>query len=173
MVDSLERGFGLTIAFAVPGFVCLCGLSEFSPTLATWLSTEPPQTPQLGGFLYVVLGSLAAGLTASAVRWATIDTLHHATGVPSPSLDWRQLHERLAAFQLAVEHNYRYYQFYANGLIANLVFAICHAANHSWSSQNVLILLALEVTLFLASRDSLKRFYDRAGLVLGVRPEAG
>ncbi len=113
MTESLDRSFGLMIAFLLPGFTCLCGFCAFSPTLAAWLSAEPSQEPSLGGFLYAVLGSLAVGLTVSAVRWATIDTLHHSTGLKRPEFNFSQLSEHLAAFQLAVEHNYRYFQFYS------------------------------------------------------------
>ncbi len=59
------------------------------------------------------MGSLAAGLTVSAVRWAIIDQIHHATGLSLPDFNFSRLTEHLLAFQLAVEHNYRYFQFYA------------------------------------------------------------
>lgn len=173
MIESLDRGFGLTIAFLVPGFLCLVGLSAFSPALAGWLSAEPSREPSLGGFLYVVLGSLAAGLIVSAVRWAAIDTLHHATGIVRPDLNFRRLTENLAAYQLAVEYSYRYYQFYSNVLIANLFFAVCYQRAHGlWPLSAWFGFLCLEAILLAASRDSLSRFYRRGALVLGTRAEA-
>ncbi len=50
MTESLDRSFGLTIAFLLPGFVCLFGFSNFSPTLAAWMSSEPSRDPTVSGF---------------------------------------------------------------------------------------------------------------------------
>ena len=111
--DSLERNFGLVIAFLLPGFVCLAGAARFSPTIAGWMSLAPTSDPTVVGFLYVLLASIGAGLVASAVRWAIIDTVHHRTGLPPANLDFSRLQANLDAFQMAVEHNYRHYQFYA------------------------------------------------------------
>jgi hypothetical protein len=36
------------------------------------MSGEPSRDPNVGGFLYVVMGALAAGLTVSAVWWADL-----------------------------------------------------------------------------------------------------
>jgi hypothetical protein len=72
---------------------------------------------------------------ASAVRWATIDTIHHRTGLPPPVLDFSRLQANLDAFQLAVEHNYRHYQFYANMIVGSLFFATCDQfINGRWST---------------------------------------
>ncbi len=106
MTESLDRHFGLIIAFLLPGFTALCGLSVFSSTLASWLTAEPTRNPSLGGLLYVLLGSLAAGLVVSVIRWAVIDSWHHATGISRPQLDFSRLTENLPAYLLAVEHNF-------------------------------------------------------------------
>lgn len=170
MTDSLDRSFGLIIAFLLPGFIGLCGYSAFSPTLTVWLSAEPSIEPRLSGFLYVVLGSLAVGLIISAVRWGVIDTLHHATGLTRPDFDYRRLTDHLLAYQLAVEHNYRYFQFYANTAVANLWFFTCHQlAYGTWPLLAWLGFLTLEGILLIASRDALDRFYQRVALVLGLR----
>ncbi|OAI54407.1 hypothetical protein AYO47_02865 [Planctomyces sp. SCGC AG-212-M04] len=172
MTESLDRSFGLTIAFLLPGFVCMFGVSHFSPTLTAWMSSEPSRDPSIGGFLYVVMGSMAAGLTVSAVRWAIIDQIHHATGLSLPDFNFSRLTEHLLAFQLAVEHNYRYFQFYANMAVALVVFGVCHqAALGLWSWLGWLGFFGLETVLIAASRDSLGRFYSRVALVLGTRDE--
>lgn len=44
-----------------------------------------------------------------------VDTIHHATGLRLPAWDFSL---RLQAYQLLVEFHYRYYQFFANMLIA-------------------------------------------------------
>ena len=120
--------------------------------------------------MYVVLGSLALGLVVSAVRWAIIDTLHHVTGVKKPELHFGRLTKNLLAYQLAVEYSYRYFQFYSNMAIAGIVAAISYQiANGIWSVLAWIGIIALEIILIAASRDSLKRYYERVSQVLGTR----
>jgi hypothetical protein len=73
------------------------------------------------GFLYVTLASVRAGMTVSTVRWATVDPLHALTGIRRPLRNDARLQDRLAAFEAPVENHYRYYQFYANMLVALLL----------------------------------------------------
>lgn len=120
MKDLSGKNFGLLIAYVVPGAIVLIGLGAFSPTIQTWLINPSPAEPSVGGFLFVTLASVAAGMTASAVRWATIDRLHRWTGVVKSAWDDSKLPERLDAFEAIVEAHYRYYQFHSNSLIAML-----------------------------------------------------
>lgn len=170
MTESLDRHFGLIIAFVLPGFTCLWGISAFDPTIASWLAHGSSKDPTIGGFLYSFLASLAAGLTVSGIRWAAIDTLFHKTGINKPHLDFKKLNQNLMAYQLAVEHNYRYFQFYSNMIVAILVFTICRQwAFGFWGILPNLGCLALILILVTASRDCLVRFYERVSLVLGTR----
>lgn len=59
MHDAFSRSFGLIIAFLLPGLVGLVAVGIYHPLVANWLSTTPTTEPTVGGFLYVVLGSLA------------------------------------------------------------------------------------------------------------------
>ncbi len=105
--------FGPLIAYLVPGAVALAGFSPFSATLGAWFASAPADAPSIGGFLYLTVASLAAGMTVSAVRWAVIDTLHARTGLPPPKLDFSLLGGNVEAFVLLIEIHYRHYQFYA------------------------------------------------------------
>ena len=87
MKDLSGKNFGLLIAYIVPGAIVLIGLGAFSPTVQAWLVNPSESQPSIGGFLFVTLASVAAGMTASAVRWATIDRLHHWTGIEKPVWD--------------------------------------------------------------------------------------
>src|SRR5262245_51021936 len=111
MTDSLHRSFGLIIAFLLPGFLFVLGIAALSPTVAIWLSHEPSPEPTFGGFFYVFLCSLTAGLIASAMRWLIIDALMQRLGVKAPRLNFSRLQANLQAYELAVDHNYRHYQF--------------------------------------------------------------
>lgn len=166
---SLERNFGLVIAFLLPGFVCLAGASRFSPTIAGWMSLAPTSDPTVVGFLYVLLASLGAGMVASAARWAIIDTLHHRTGLLPPNLNFSRLQANLDAFQMAVEHNYRHFQFYANMMIASVFFSLCDQwVNGRWSSGQLAVTAILEGLLLVTSRDCLRRYYRRTEQLLSI-----
>lgn len=170
MHESIERNFGLTIAYVLPGFVCLWGASALSPLLTHWLAVDPTTNPSIANFLYTLLASLASGLTVSAVRWAAVDTLHHHTGVPFPDPDFSKLQDHLDAFKLSIELYYRYYQFYANMFIAIALAAGCRVTAGLWPSARAsLVVIALEFVLLLASRDSLSRYYTRIAQTLGTR----
>jgi hypothetical protein len=118
-IDRLSSdNFGLLIAYLLPGFVTLWALRPFVPAIEVWLGASTNNGPTVDGFLYATLGSTAAGLLISAIRWAVIDHLYHVTGIPEPKWDFRRLPEALAAFESHVEDHYRYYQHYANLLVA-------------------------------------------------------
>ena len=165
MTAVTDKTFGLLIAYLLPGFICLWGVSHFSPTVQSWLGAATQDAPTLGGFLYVTVASIGAGLTASTVRWLLIDTLHHWTGIRAPSWDFSKLQRNVAAFQMLVEIHYRYYQFYGNGFIA-IIFA--------WTLRRVSIgflsggwglfdvgSLVVSLVLLAGSRDTLRKYYAR------------
>ena len=119
MKEVSSSNFGLLIAFLLPGFVVVWGASYFSETIALRLSGSGA-TPTVGGFMYVTLASVAAGVTVSTVRWAVIDTLHRWTGLPQPHWDFSRLQDNVAAYNVLNEIHYKFYQFHGNLLIALL-----------------------------------------------------
>jgi hypothetical protein len=165
--DVTSDNFGLLVAYLLPGFVALWGVSFFSETVASWLRSSSDR-PTVGGFLYATIGSIAAGLAASTVRWLLIDRLHHATGLSAPNWDFERLEEKLRAFRLLVESHYRYYQFYSNTIVA-LAFAY-----GAWKVTNApfqlgfvdLSVLVAETVLFTGSRDTLRKYYVRGNAIL-------
>jgi hypothetical protein len=68
MEEVLGRYFGLCIAYVVPGFVALLGASFIEPSLGVWLAVAGNSGPTVGSFLYVLLGSVAAGLAVTVRR---------------------------------------------------------------------------------------------------------
>jgi hypothetical protein len=169
------QNFGFLIAYVLPGFVTLWGISHFSPTVAGWLLAPPGATSSaasVGGFLYVTLASVGAGLTASTIRWALIDRLHHLTGIRRPSWDDSKLQERLGAFEALVENHYRYYQFYGNMLVAMLLLVGARMAVSGRGPTNPDLIdcgiLVLAVLYWAGSRNTLRRYYTRAAFLLGT-----
>lgn len=169
MRDSSVTDFGLVIAYLLPGGIGLWGIGQISPDFHTWLGTAALTLVTVGGFLTATLFALALGLLASTVRWLIIDPLHHRTGIKQPQWDFAYLAEREMAYELLVEIHYRYYQFYANSTVS-LLFAFGAWAAHDPHELSVLpagaVTLAITGLFFTASRDTLRKYYGRAGALL-------
>ncbi|MBW3596957.1 MAG: hypothetical protein KY475_06745 [Planctomycetes bacterium] len=175
MVELSQRNFGLLIAYLIPGFVVVWGAGYFSETAQSWLSALPDQAPTVGGFLYLTVASVAAGVTVSAIRWAIIDRLHHWTGVRMPDWDFADYPSKLAAFDAIVQDHYRYYQFYANMLVAVVFLFVARLATLPETAAMPLWMVTgfvlLETVLVAGSRDALRRYYTRGTRLLGVLSE--
>jgi hypothetical protein len=72
------KEFGILIAYVLPGFLTLWGVSPFSPTVAQWLSASPSGASTVGGLLYGTVASVGVGLR----RCKTIDYLNRAARTP-------------------------------------------------------------------------------------------
>lgn len=171
MGDFSGRNFGLLIAYVLPGFVALWGLSYPSEAVRSWVTGAGTTGPGVGSVLHVVLGSVACGMTASAVRWAALDWVHHRSGVPRPLWDDSRLPERLVAYEFFIEIHYRYYQFYGNSLVSLLfTYALWRhsgmAAGWGWIDAGVLFIGGVFIA---GSRDALRKYYSRTTLLLGTR----
>jgi hypothetical protein len=166
-MDTVNRHFGLVIAYLLPGFIALAGVSPFSPTVAQWLRAD--QTASLGAPLYALLAATAAGMTVSCFRWLIIDRIHGMTGLGAPAFNPRALEERPAAFSLLVESHYRYYQFYSNTIIAVIwCYALRRwfAVPSTLSFATDLLVLILSIVLFIGSRDALAKYRSRSNQLL-------
>jgi len=178
MRDVTGRNWGLLIAYILPGFVTLLAVGMVSPTVQAWLVgvSAQPAGVTVGGFLYLTLASVMAGLTASTIRWAVIDRLHHLTGLVRPPWDESRLQEKLGAFGSIVEDHYRYYQFYSNTLVALTLLAVARLVQPvaAIGPERLLDMgIVVLVMLFGAgSRDTLRRYYSRASVVMGSRTES-
>ncbi len=166
-----DSSFGLTIAYLLPGFTSLWGLAALSPTIRTWLGTPSAEAPSLGGFLYVTIASLTAGLILSTLRWLVLDWIHNSTGLKTPKRDFSRLQEQGSAFSILVSDLYRYYQFYGNMMFAVAftygVWRLYGQPPFGSLWTDVLAVL-LELLLLAGSRDTLRNYYERSRQVLAV-----
>ncbi|RIK67114.1 MAG: hypothetical protein DCC65_07800 [Planctomycetota bacterium] len=160
------------IAYLLPGFIGLVGISTVSPAISAWLATSSDGQPTVGGFLYVTIASLALGMFASGLRWLVIDTVHHKSGIRAPNWDFAQLQSNLAAYDLLVEFHYRHYQFYANSFVVIALNYFVRLAGGcqicggpGWVDAGFLF---VEVVLFATSRDTLRKYYARVSHILAA-----
>lgn len=174
--ESTITSFGLVISYVVPGLTALLAASPFSPTLRAWLTSVPSDAPTVGGFLYLTIAAVAAGLTVSTVRWSLIDTLHHWTGIPAPTLNFGRLAQNTTAFKLLVEIHYHYYKFYSNMLVSILALLVSRRfqAGLDWKTFGLpdVGLAFLGIVFFFGSRDSLRKYYRRTSQLLAFETEA-
>lgn len=172
MGDISARNFGLLIAYLIPGFLTLWGLSYPSASIRLWLLGSSSGGPSVGSALYVLIASVACGMTASAFRWAIIDSAHRWTGLVKPRLDESHLAENLEAFDYLVENHYRYYQFYGNTIVASLVAYAAWRSSPASAGFGIGLVelgLCVLVTVFaLGSRDALAQYYAGGALLLGT-----
>lgn len=166
MREINHENFGLLIAFLLPGFIIVTGISLVSDSAANWLGVHG-DGPTIGGFLYGTFAALGAGLIASTARWLVIDCLHHHTGIPPPVWDYRKLQKNAVAFDLLRQDHYRFYQFYANSLIALLVSWTCWRVEAGWAPNWADAAFFLcGVLCYFGSRDTLRKYYLRVREVL-------
>ena len=161
MKDVTNKNFGLVIAYLLPGYILLWGLGDLinvtdlhNPFPAGIKGPIDASSVTIGGFLHETLMALAAGMILNTVRWATIDTIHHHTGVRRPVWDDSKLQANLQAFESLVEYHYRFYQFFSSTFVGLLVI---FAARRPDPWQIDLVFFVVLTSLFGASRDALSK----------------
>jgi hypothetical protein len=165
-----DKNFGVVIAFLIPGSLLLWGLSYSFNGIAAWF-LRPDASATIAGFLFSTLASLGLGLLLSAIRWMIVDHVLIYIGRVKPSVvDFSKLNDpnRFASFQGIVENHYRYYQYYANTLVAVVIAFSVYVTNASeLPASGVCILLALTVVaLTWASYDCFKKYHTRTAEIL-------
>lgn len=170
--------FGLVIAFLLPGFIFLWALVLSFPGAASWLvsssataSQTGPELPSVAGFLYSTLASLALGLILSALRWCVIDWLLARMNVKDPGLEFSKLKDADTAwaFRDIVENHYRYYQYYANTLVALVAGTLMFTLSGHFTRWRIYVTLGfVVVVLFFGAKDALRKYYRRAEKILGL-----
>jgi len=160
---SVTTNFGLLIGYVLPGFTAMHGLPTLSGSQLVWATAGGEASPTLPGLLSGTIEAVAVGLTVSTLRWLLIDTLHHRTGLRPPPWDFALLEKNVTAFELLVHVHYRYYKFYSNVVVA-LVWA--YACRGAGQGPRALVYWVLAALFLFASRDALRKYYERAGRLL-------
>ena len=158
----------MIIAFWLPGFILFWGLTYSHAKLADWLpKSDSVDAPLVGRFFYASLASLALGLLINAARGVIVDNLFYfVTCLKRAEINNVHLknEETLAAFQAAVENHYRYYQYYANSLVAifGATVAYVFSKKEFPPTLNFILIIAILVILAWAARKELDAFNQRA-----------
>lgn len=171
MTDVSSRNFGYLIAYVIPGFIVVATLSTYSSAIRSWIGLSTKASPTIGGFLYVTIASVLAGLVLSTLRWLVLDTFHHRTGIQRPQLDFSAFPKNRTAFDALALNHFRYYEFFAHTALALII-----AMSNPWQIKELFSLpawivlpgmLALILLLLVASRDALRKYYGRTRELMG------
>lgn len=175
-LKSDTGNFGVVIAFLVPGFVSLLGVRYHSDIIKQFFNIDETNAPTVGGFLYATLSSVAAGVTISSLRWILIDIIIcKIFKVKKRELDFKRLVGKEEAFSFINENHYRYYQYYANMLVAIFIayilriVVVCGGEVYFWNKREMVLLvgfLMIEIVLGIGAWDTRRKFYERAEAIL-------
>ena len=172
-MDVSSRNFGYLISYVIPGFIVVATLSSHSPALGRLIGDSTPTSPSVGGFLYVTVASVFAGMILSALRWLTLDTLHHSTRLTRPTWDFAVFQQKRSAFDALAYNHFRYYEFFGHTAIALLVVAgsprTLRIVLPFPVAVSYLLLAMLIALMFAASRNALKKYYGRTRELMGER----
>lgn len=118
--------FGIVIAFIAPGFVALLAVSYYIPAAGQLVAAAANEHQDVGVFLIVLLSSLSIGLVISGVRLIVIDSLilhvrPKCLRVQNYHVNYKAVDRDTLSKILTLRDNfYRFYQFYANSVVALL-----------------------------------------------------
>lgn len=176
MSNISGRQFGLIVAFIIPGFIGLAGLAPLVPLVGEWLQPVNLGAFGIGPTIYALMAATAVGMILSCLRWLVVDHVLEWSGIRDAAIDFRQFGNHLEAFDYLSDNHYRYYQFYANTLVAILVaYPIDRLLRTSpvLGTPTDIGIFFLSVVLFLGSRDALSKYRSRASQLVGQAAEEG
>jgi hypothetical protein len=162
MKEITYTHFGLLIAYLLPGFVVIWGISGLWPVAPICPSdSEACATiPSLVGFFNTTLGAITAGMVVSAIRFIMVDTANHLTGLKRPQVDGYVLQQNLGAVDTVIDHHYRHYQFHANLLVAGVIAYGVHLFKTlAFTGLPEVLLIILAIIFWLTARDNLRKYY--------------
>jgi hypothetical protein len=164
-----HQNLGVVIAYLLPGSVVLWPLSLYSSTLRSWLGVRHEEAPTVGGFLYVTLAALGLGILTNSLRALVLDPLQHRTGIKKRLWSYSELQHPIGAIEFLVVHQFRYYQFSGNTMIAALfAYAAFELHRRGWSGPVLFGMAAVQILLWFSSRATLRTYYQRLGEILST-----
>jgi hypothetical protein len=175
MKDITTTSFGLIIAYLLPGFVGLYGMSFWFSGLRQVYSAFLTAQSTVGLFLLVVVAALVAGLVVNSLRWAIYESWR-CDGLSPDELAKLGADEKiLNAYLQRIDENFRYYQFSA-GFSIGLPILYAGWLSTSWPCVgsylkvgSLLAFLAVEVVSVSAGVTAYGRYLDGSRRILTGR----
>ena len=168
--SSAQQQFGLIVAYLLPGFIGLAGVVPLVPAVGQWLQPVAQGDLGFGPPIYALLSAITVGMIVSCFRWLLVDHILELTGMPKAVQGYEKLPEKLDAYDYLIDVHYRYYQFYANMVVA-IIWA--YLLNRYMKTLPLLGFgtdlgaLILCTGLLAGARDSLAKYRKKLGRVFG------
>jgi hypothetical protein len=173
--DNLSKSFGLAIAFLIPGVVGLYALSFFAPAVQEWFGIAAKGSTSIGGFLFVVLGSIGMGVFISGLRWLVLEQwLAFVQRRPLNLDDARRRDEKCeAAYQDLLFRHYQFYQFYANMPFAlgfaYIAWFVAEGRVGERAFWLLLLMLIADGVLLACAKNAITAYAAKVSGLLGIR----
>ena len=174
--SSAQQQFGLVVAYLLPGFIGLAGVVPLVPAVGQWLQPVAQGDLGFGPPIYALLSAITVGMIVSCFRWLIVDHVLEWTGVPKVVRGYENMPEKLDTVDYIIAMHYRYYQFYANTLVATIWAYLLNRFMESLpllgpgTDLGVLILCA---GLLAGSRDTLTKYRQKMAVILSPVAEKG
>jgi hypothetical protein len=159
--------FGLVIAYVIPGFTFLLGCSNQTHMVHGLPLFVDSSSVSLPSLVLLIFLAVASGLIVQTIRWLLVDSIHHHTGIKPGSWDFKKLSGQMTAFEGLTENHYRFYQFYS-GMVVSIIWILVSriAVDGVIFDSTNFLLVGLTVLMFLGSRDTLHKYYQRLDSIL-------
>jgi hypothetical protein len=154
--------FSLLIAYLLPGFVGVFGLTYISDWVRQVFNALLNKDASIGAAFIISIAALAVGAIISAIRDLVLDRIQYLAGAEKPPHCISALRDAnvLSAFKEAVNNTYRFAQFYGNmalALGAMLIFKFTVARDPVHGAVTLLSCgIATVVLLLICHRRALK-----------------
>ena len=160
MLQMAPATFGLVIAYFFPGVIAVYAVRYSSIRLDRLLASIEQGENVIGPAVILIIAALTAGLLLSCVRTFTLEPVFRRLGAREPEVDYSCLdsEQAMRRFQEIIDNVYRYYQFYANTLIALLLLLMLrHSVGGACldglrAFSLFFMMLVAAVTLFFAAK---------------------
>ncbi len=172
MKDVTTTSFGLVIAYLLPGFIGLYGMSFWFPGLRQVYSAFLTAQSSVGLFLLVVIAALVGGLVLNSLRWAIYESWRRDNLGPEELAKLGSSETMLNAYLQRIDENFRYYQF-SGGFSISLPILYAGWLSTSWPSVgfclkvgSLLAFLVVEVVSASAGIIAYRRYLDGSRRIL-------
>jgi hypothetical protein len=186
-VDKIAEYFGLVIAYLLPGLVGLWGASYWSPNVRQWMTTAGTSSTSFGGFLFLMVAAIGAGVVLHTFRWLVFEKMLPAVCRESFCERWMlnrpsyaEGTSRSPAIQTQLvslrDEHYRYYQCHG-GLALGLpvVFVLWFLFGNSYDTFKAtaagISTAVFACVSFFAALDAQRRMRMKRLAILGERSE--
>ena len=163
-----SESFGFLIAYLIPGFVLVWGMGQALPELNEYMRLAIDEKESvLNGILGATIAAIVAGLLVDGIRCLTVDGL-----IKKLRDDEKINYDRLSdpdcyqAHRGAINHHYRYYQYYGNILVASTLGLVVYLINMGMSFWIFIVILVALYVMAHRAWDSIVNYNKKALQIL-------